>query len=146
MEVKELSGQYTTDLIATTAFGLQVNSFVDPNAPFRHYGRKIFEFTLRRSIEFTSIFFAPKVAKLFKLHFFTPETSHFLREAVWHTFRERERTYERQRQNSNIPDDVPFRRRERGDLIDLLMDIRKQQTLDEKEKFGNLKIAGGYKF
>ncbi|XP_011305245.1 uncharacterized protein [Fopius arisanus] len=119
MEMKELCSKYTTDLIGTTAFGLKVNSLNNPDAEFRKRGRAIFNFTFYRNIEVTSMFFAPHIAKSLKFQFFSPDTSNFLRTAVWDTLNERER--------SGI---------KRGDLIDLLLELKKTQAPGpEKELF-----------
>ncbi|KAL6418463.1 hypothetical protein ACFW04_012069 [Cataglyphis niger] len=37
IEVRELAAKFTTDVIGSTAYGLDVNSFKDPNAEFRKY-------------------------------------------------------------------------------------------------------------
>ncbi|XP_015114678.1 cytochrome P450 6k1 [Diachasma alloeum] len=119
MELKELCAKYTTDLIATTAFGLKVNSLNNPDAEFRKRGREIFNFTFFRNIEVTSMFFAPHLAKPLKFKFFSPDNSNFLRTAVWDTLNERERSGTK-----------------RGDLIDLLLELKKTQTPGpEKELF-----------
>ncbi|KAK9695725.1 Cytochrome P450 [Popillia japonica] len=40
IDIKEIVACYTTDIIGSCAFGLECNSFKDPNAEFRLYGRK----------------------------------------------------------------------------------------------------------
>ena len=43
-DIKDLIALFTTDLIATHAFGVQANSLENPNGDFRRNGRKMFEF------------------------------------------------------------------------------------------------------
>lgn len=41
VEVRELGARYTTDIIASVAFGIDVNTIDNPDAEFRRYGRKV---------------------------------------------------------------------------------------------------------
>ncbi len=41
IEIRELAARYTTDIIASVAFGLEVNTIDNPNAEFRRYGRSV---------------------------------------------------------------------------------------------------------
>lgn len=41
VEVRELAARYTTDIIASVAFGLDVNTIDNPDAEFRRFGRKV---------------------------------------------------------------------------------------------------------
>lgn len=43
VDIKEILGRFTTDIIGSAAFGLECNSLKDPNAQFRKYGKKVFE-------------------------------------------------------------------------------------------------------
>ncbi|XP_046734957.1 uncharacterized protein LOC124404668 [Diprion similis] len=43
IEVKDLVARFSTDVIASVAFGIQCNSIENPNAEFREYGRRIFQ-------------------------------------------------------------------------------------------------------
>lgn len=45
LELKELFTRYASDVIATTAFGLQVDSFKDPENIFFRMGTKTINFT-----------------------------------------------------------------------------------------------------
>ncbi|KAG8039642.1 hypothetical protein G9C98_000371 [Cotesia typhae] len=108
IEVKDLSAKFTTDMIATTAFGVRANCLNDPNAAFREAGRRIFATSLYRNFELTSLFFAPQLAKPLGLKFIPNNASKFLSDTLWGVILERE--------HSNY---------KRGDLIDLLVELRK---------------------
>lgn len=115
MEMKDLCANFTTDLIASTAFGLRVNSVHDPNATFRHYGRKIFDYNVFRGLEFLIIFFMPHLTKYTGAKFFGKETSNFLRTVFWQVIEERMASGEK-----------------RHDLIDILIEL-KQKYGDQEE-------------
>ncbi|XP_043278111.1 cytochrome P450 6k1-like [Venturia canescens] len=117
VELKELCAKYTTDLIGTTAYGLQVNSLNNPDAEFRKCGREIFEFNFWRSLELTSIFFSPQLVKPMGFQFFSKKNTKFLRYAFWDTIKERER--------SGL---------KRNDFVDLLVELKKSQAGSEESK------------
>lgn len=122
VELKELCAKYTTDLIGTTAYGLQVNSLNNPDAEFRKCGREIFEFNFYRSIELTSMFFSPQMVKPLGFQFFTKKSAKFLRHAFWDTIKERERSGMK-----------------RNDFIDLLIELKNGQINKEDAKiFGKV--------
>ncbi|XP_008192269.1 probable cytochrome P450 6a14 [Tribolium castaneum] len=43
IEIKDVLGRFTTDIIGSAAFGLECNSLKDPDSTFRKYGKKVFE-------------------------------------------------------------------------------------------------------
>lgn len=43
IEIKDVLGKFSTDIIGSCAFGLDCNSFKDPDSPFIENGRKIFQ-------------------------------------------------------------------------------------------------------
>ncbi|KZC14180.1 PREDICTED: cytochrome P450 6k1-like [Dufourea novaeangliae] len=108
MEVKDLCANFTTDMIGSTAFGLRVNSLKDNNAPFRQFGRKIFEYNAFRGFEFLTIFFMPHLTKYTGAKFFGKETSTFLRSVFWDVINQRIQSGEK-----------------RNDLIDLLIELKR---------------------
>ncbi|XP_033212129.1 cytochrome P450 6k1-like isoform X2 [Belonocnema kinseyi] len=110
LEMKEICAKFTTDLIGSTAYGLKVNSLNNPDAEFRKCGRKIFTYNIRRAVELTSIFFKPEIVKPLGFKFFEKESTEFLRNVFWNTIN--------QRMESGI---------KRNDLIDLLIELKKNQ-------------------
>lgn len=62
LEAKELSAKFTTDAVASSAFGLEANSFVDPDSDFRKMGRRLFSRDLLTSLKFLLMFIMPKLA------------------------------------------------------------------------------------
>ncbi|XP_046751576.1 probable cytochrome P450 6a14 isoform X1 [Diprion similis] len=83
IEVKELMARFTTDVIASVAFGINCNSLENPDAEFRTMGRKIFEPRLVKRI---LGFLLPSVLQFFKIPIIDETISKFFirafREAV----------------------------------------------------------------
>lgn len=65
-EFRDIFARYTTDIIASCAFGVQVNSLRNPECEFRKNSRSITTFTLLRAVEFTSVFFLPELVPWFR--------------------------------------------------------------------------------
>lgn len=49
VEVRELTACYTTNAIASVAFGIDIDCLADPETPFRKYGRQVFEINLKNA-------------------------------------------------------------------------------------------------
>ncbi|XP_055853972.1 probable cytochrome P450 6g2 [Episyrphus balteatus] len=113
-EVKEVCAAYTTDVIATVAFGIQANSLRNPDADFRKHGRNIVDFTLSRAIELTGVFFIPVLAKLMRCKIFPKESATFIRKTINYVMNERIK-------NGNT----------RNDLIDVLIAFKKSAEIDK---------------
>lgn len=52
IEIKDVLGRFTTDIIGSVAFGLECNSLKDPNVEFRIYGKKAFEIDMSSRLKF----------------------------------------------------------------------------------------------
>ncbi|XP_069690204.1 cytochrome P450 6k1-like [Periplaneta americana] len=116
VEVKETMAKYATDVISTCAFGIETNSLKDPNAEFREFGRKIFEFTRYRTLEVLSLFFVPSLMSFLHGKFFTKESTEFLRKVFWDTINYREENKIR-----------------RDDFLDLLIQLKNKGRIDDGE-------------
>ena len=85
VDVKETMARFTTDVIASCAFGINSNSLKDPDAEFRKYLKKIFEFSVRRGLAALTSFFAPYLNTVFKLKILDDVTINYIRKTVWST-------------------------------------------------------------
>ncbi|XP_050485246.1 cytochrome P450 6k1-like isoform X3 [Bombus huntii] len=117
IEFKDICANFTTDMIGSTAFGLKVDSLENPKAPFREYGRKIFDYDLYRNMEFLTIFFFPGLVKYLKPKFFGKKATNFLRSLFWDVIEQRVSSGQK-----------------RNDLIDLLIEMREKYRNDESLK------------
>ncbi|XP_029170289.1 cytochrome P450 9e2-like [Nylanderia fulva] len=120
IETKQIFRRYTTDVIATTAFGISVNSMKDQNNEFYLKGiesTQIFS-RLLSMFKFIFIIILPRVAKLVGVTVFPSSVSDFFKRIVGETIRTRE--------EQGIV---------RPDMIHLLMQAR------EKDGTGNEKIS-----
>ncbi|XP_046422449.1 uncharacterized protein LOC124180747 [Neodiprion fabricii] len=118
LELKEICAKYTTDVIGTCVYGLQVNSLANPNAEFRKYGRRMFDFTWKRGAELMAVFFIPGITNFFGSMLFEGESSNFMKKVFWETLTTRMQTGLK-----------------RNDLIDLLIELRNNQKDDDLFQF-----------
>ena len=77
--------RYTTDVIASCAFGINGNSLKDPNAEFWMYVRNIFDFSIRKGLAGLTAFTAPEIKNLLNIKFLDDDTTRYLRKTVWST-------------------------------------------------------------
>nr|AAR88134.1 CYP6G2 [Drosophila melanogaster] len=112
LEAKELCALYTTDVIATVAYGVSANSFTDPKCEFRRHGRSVFEFNLLRAAEFTLVFFLPHLVPFVRFKVVPAEATRFLRKTINYVMSEREKSGQK-----------------RNDLIDILIEFRRSTQL-----------------
>lgn len=92
-ETKEVFRRYTTDVIATSAFGITVNSMKDPNNEFYLKGLEASKFSTGplSMIKFIIMRSAPRLAKLFGMSFFPSTTSAFFKRIVEENINVREK-------------------------------------------------------
>lgn len=124
VDIKELGSRYSTDVISSCAFGINSHSLTSNWSPFRDAGSRFFDFRYVTAIRQLSYFFAHTLAKLFRLKTFDPEACEFLTEAFEHTIKERE-----------------YGKVRRNDLIDLMIDVKNNDTIGGNFKFGKKLIS-----
>lgn len=114
-EMYDIFSRYTNDIIATTAFGIEVNSLKNRNNEFYTRGQTVTRFGLVSLVKLIFMSVLPWAAKLFNIKFFNKDITNFFHSLVHDTIEYREK-------NEII----------RPDLINLLMK-RKKENLNNKE-------------
>ncbi|XP_051167208.1 uncharacterized protein LOC127285301 [Leptopilina boulardi] len=122
INIKDIAGKFTTDLIGQAAFGLKLNSLKNPNAEFRQFGKAMFgTYNFKRAIELATVWLAPDYTNLFGFRFFLESAANFLRTA----FRD-------------ILDERIKSKLKRNDFIDLMIQLRDNEN--------NNPESNGFKF
>jgi len=77
--------RFTTDVIASCAFGINSNSLKDPNAEFGRQIGNILDFSVQKGLLMLMAFFAPYLNIIFRLNFMDDKTNNYVRKIVWNT-------------------------------------------------------------
>ena len=85
VEVNETMARFTTDVIASCAFGINGNSLKDPDSEFGRRIRTIFSFSVKKGLAMLFASLAPHLNNLFRLSFLEENTNHYVRQSVWNT-------------------------------------------------------------
>ncbi|KAL7024354.1 hypothetical protein ACKWTF_013006 [Chironomus riparius] len=113
MNVREVAAMYTTDVIASAAYGLKANTLENPDSGFRQVGKRLYTFSfisgLGRFLQTTR----PEIVPFLGYKRFDDESSDFIRTNVKHVMEERQKTGE-----------------VRHDLIDILNELKKMDIRD----------------
>ena len=110
-------------MIATCAYGIEVNSLENPKNDFHQIAEKLVNFaSVSTQLKFILLFMAPKLMQALKVKLFDAEVTEFFRSIVAETMKTREE-----------------KKIVRNDMIHLLMEAKKGKLSIEKEKEENLK-------
>lgn len=112
-ELKDLFSRYACNVIASSAFGLEVDAITNRDDEFYLAGKEVTNFDGWQGIKFLLYDSVPALMKLFRIKFLSPKLINYFRHVVMSAIRYREK-------NSVF----------RPDMIELLMQARKG-TLDE---------------
>lgn len=122
-----MCANYTTDVIASCAFGVKANSLINPDAEFRSCGREMFALNYRRTIEALAFLFAPSLVAPMGFKLFGKNCCDFLRNTFWGIINARVQSGE-----------------QRNDLIDALIELKECQTqtdINDPEAFSELSMS-----
>ncbi|KAK4876465.1 hypothetical protein RN001_012887 [Aquatica leii] len=124
---------YAIDIVSDCFFGLNAHSLDTQDSIYSYMTNKFMEVKFARSIQIVSYFIAPFLVKAFRMKFLDPTAATFMRDVLFLTIAEREKT-----------------KVVRGDLIDILLKAYKQRPNDilEQDKlaamFMQFLIAGNH--
>ncbi|CAG9860809.1 unnamed protein product [Phyllotreta striolata] len=83
VEMKDVFSRYTNDVIASTAFGIEVNSLKEPNNDFYRMGKKATSFdSLGQRLKFFALLLCPEILYYLNIGFFDKEISQFFMDLV----------------------------------------------------------------
>lgn len=127
IEIKSLFACYATDVIASVAFGLDIDSINNPNEMFRVMGAKLADPNLEGKLRVTLAFMIPDLVKLFGIKFNNREVDDFFLSVVRQTIEYRE--------TKNVV---------RQDLLQLLIQVRNTGTVNEDGVWESTVVSGKY--
>lgn len=91
LDVRDVLGKYSTDVIGTCAFGLQLNAINDEKSEFRKYGKSIFTPSIRVLVRELSWMISPTLRKMLKISDFPWDAVQFFKDAFTDTMKERQK-------------------------------------------------------
>uniref|UniRef100_A0A182QI48 Transcription factor CBF/NF-Y/archaeal histone domain-containing protein n=1 Tax=Anopheles farauti TaxID=69004 RepID=A0A182QI48_9DIPT len=91
-EGKDICAKYTVNVVASIAFGIDAESFTNPDAEFVRMGNALFAPTWLTAIRSQLALFAPGVAKLLRVPFVPGYVDRWFRSMVNETIRQRKTT------------------------------------------------------
>ncbi|XP_071441796.1 cytochrome P450 6k1-like [Hetaerina americana] len=123
IDARLYAARYTTDVIASCAFGIETNSLKNPENQFFKMGLRIFERTLSHSLATTIIFQFSSLVKITRSVFVVKEVADFFRQVVWGVVKEREE-----------------KGTQRGDYLDMLIQLKNNGKVYEEGDDQTMKL------
>lgn len=121
-EFRDLSARFTTDVIASCAFGFEVHSLRNPDEEFRYWGKRLVSPTIVESLVASFCNMFPKIANIFRIHSVPTDVDTYFTNLVKDTMNYRD-----------------SHKISRGDFLQLLMNLRDDQKKAEEDQ---QKLAG----
>ncbi|KAG5671810.1 hypothetical protein PVAND_001985 [Polypedilum vanderplanki] len=91
-EFKEFASKFTIDIIASTAFGIEINSFKNPTNKFFKVAKEITNFaSFKTGLKFAGYLAFPKLMKILKINLLDKKSCDFFEEAIYDTMKTREK-------------------------------------------------------
>nr|ABN80240.1 cytochrome P450 [Liposcelis bostrychophila] len=117
VEMKDILARFTTDVIASCAFGIDSNSLKNPDTEFRKMGRKIVEPSFANILRNFSFMAMPTLVKIFKIKLIPEYLANFFMGSVRETMDYREQ--------NNV---------KRNDFMQLLIQLKNKGKLDDVDE------------
>ncbi|XP_022908695.2 probable cytochrome P450 6a13 [Onthophagus taurus] len=115
VDIKEILGCFTTDVIGNCAFGLELNSFAEDKNDFRDFGKKAMKPNLMGILKLIFCMTFQKLSLALRLRILDKEVSNFFMNAVASTI-----TY---REENNI---------QRNDFLQLLIELKNTNDINNR--------------
>jgi cytochrome P450 family 9 len=91
-EFKDFASKFTIDIIASCAFGIEINSFKNPTNDFFRIAKKVTNFTsFKTGLKFAGYLAFPQLMKALKINLLDKESCDFFEEAIYDTMKTREK-------------------------------------------------------
>lgn len=116
-------------MIASVAFGLECNSLKNPKAELRQFGLSFLEYSFRNSIVLSLSVIAPKILQFFKVPICKKSLQNYFLDIIQYTVDNREK--------NNI---------ERNDMMNLLIKLKNNRSIEENGNFGKKKNSTSITF
>lgn len=116
IEVRDVSARYSINVIASVAFGIDVDCIQEPDSEFHKYGTKFFEMTLSNALRQAASFLCPSLMSFFHIRSTDKSVEDFMKSVVKETLEHREK--------NNIV---------RKDFFQLLMQLRNSGTISQSD-------------
>nr|NP_001352549.1 cytochrome P450 6a13-like [Myzus persicae] len=130
IEIRDIMGKYSTDVIGTCVFGLKLNAITDDESLFRKYGKSIFTPSMRMLFRELCLMITPALLKVVRVKDFPTDATDFFHEAFKETL-----TY--RLENKIVRNDfVNCLMQARNDLV-LNKDLPKHEKFTESQIVAN---------
>lgn len=90
IEVRDIFARYSTNVIASVAFGIDIDCIREPNCDFREYGKKIFEMSFSNGIRNALSFLSPSLLELLNVRITDKSIQDFMTAVVHENLKLRE--------------------------------------------------------
>jgi cytochrome P450 family 9 len=124
-DMEKFLSKFTIDVIASCAFGIDVDSFKNPDNEFQKISKSVVEIgSLSAGLKMLGYFFLPKFMQFFQIRMFNKKVCDYFKTAIIDVIEEREK--------KGIV---------RHDLINILMEVKKGKLTHVQEEEGPKEIA-----
>lgn len=80
LSLRELYADFTTDIIGAAAFGVSCDATMTGESVMRNVTKDFSTYSLKRGLEFVTMFFWPELCDVFRVSFFPKKTTDYFRE------------------------------------------------------------------
>uniref|UniRef100_A0A1B6M3Z0 Cytochrome P450 n=1 Tax=Graphocephala atropunctata TaxID=36148 RepID=A0A1B6M3Z0_9HEMI len=120
LNINEVTGLFTSEVVAKCAFGLDGNAFHDPDAPFYQNGRKLWDGSINNSFEVLLHFFFPSINKILKRGYFPKEPLAFFENIVKQTVEYREKNPDKAADNDYLQFLINIKNKKEFTFVDVV--------------------------